>query len=195
MITASTRAVNSGANASYQTLIVVKCRTRSWGATEDGVARSSAVISLLGVTDRSKVRIASSEQLATLHDLVSTQLGAFGNNLVLIVFGLMAFVVCATTWGLVLLRRKDFGRRRALGASRRLVIILVTGQAMILAIAGATLGSAAGVAVLAIVGAPAPNLVFFLATTVLAAFVQCLGTLPPAIAASMQDPVKELRVP
>lgn len=159
------------------------------------MARSSAVISLLGVTDRSKVRIASSEQLATLHDLVSTQLGAFGNNLVLIVFGLMAFVVCATTWGLVLLRRKDFGRRRALGASRRLVIILVTGQAMILAIAGATLGSAAGVAVLAIVGAPAPNLVFFLATTVLAAFVQCLGTLPPAIAASMQDPVKELRVP
>lgn len=156
---------------------------------------AQAVQSVLAVDDPSKVKITTSEALATLRALVQGQLGSFGRNLVVVIFALTAVLVAAILYGLVMLRRKDFGRRRALGASRGLIIALLLAQMAALSIVGAVLGTGLAIVSLRITGDPLPGSAFLLALTVLAVAVGTLAALIPAIAASRRDPLKELRVP
>jgi putative ABC transport system permease protein len=156
---------------------------------------SDAVQSLLAVDDPSKITVATSESLAELRALIEGQLGSFGRNLVVLVFAITAVLVAAILYGLVMLRRKDFGRRRALGASRGLIISLLLSQMAILGAIGAVLGSGVAAVGLTITGDPLPGLEFFVAVSVLAVAVSVGAALLPAIAASRRDPLKELRVP
>jgi putative ABC transport system permease protein len=156
---------------------------------------SQAVQSVLAVDDVTKVKLSTSEQLATLRALVEGQLGSFGRNLVLIIFALTAVLVAAILYGLVMLRRKDFGRRRALGASQGLIIALLLIQVAALALIGAVLGGAGAAIGLAASGDPLPGPVFFAAVGILAISVATIAALLPAVAAARRDPLKELRVP
>jgi len=156
---------------------------------------AQAVHSVLAVDDPSAVKVSTSESLATLRALIEGQLGTFGRSLVIVIFALTAVLVTAILYGLVMLRRKDFGRRRALGASRGLIIGLLLVQMSALSTAGAVLGTTAAIASLKISGDPLPSLEFFVALNILAISVGCLAALLPAIAASRRDPLKELRVP
>lgn len=156
---------------------------------------SQAVQSVLAVDDPTKVKISTSESLATLRALVQRQLGSFGRNLVIVVFAMTAVLVAAILYGLVMLRRKDFGRRRALGASRGLIIGLLLTQMAILSVVGAVLGTGIALVGLAASGDPLPGTAFVAALNVLAVAVGTLAALVPAIAASRRDPLKELRVP
>lgn len=64
---------------------------------------SRAVQSVLAVDDPTKIRLATSESLATLRALVEGQLGSFGRNLVIVIFALAAVLVAAILYGLVML--------------------------------------------------------------------------------------------
>lgn len=156
---------------------------------------SQAVQSVLAVDDPSKVKLSTSESLANLRALVEGQLGSFSRNLVVIIFTLTAILVAAILYGLVLLRRKDFGRRRALGASRGLIVSLLLTQMAALSILGAITGSISAALGLAATGDPLPSLDFFVAVSALAIAVGLVAALLPAIAAAGRDPLKELRVP
>lgn len=156
---------------------------------------ATAVLSVLAVDDPTKVRVSTSESLATLRGLVQGQLGSFGRNLVIVIFGLTAVLVAAILYGLVMLRRKDFGRRRALGASQGLIVALLLVQMAALSVVGAVVGSAAAATGLAATGDPLPGLGFFVAVAVLAVAVGVIAALLPALAAARRDPLKELRVP
>jgi len=156
---------------------------------------ASAVLSVLAVDDSSKVNVTTSESLATLRALVEGQLGTFGRNLVIVIFSLTALLVAAILYGLVMLRRKDFGRRRALGASQGLIVALLLTQIAVLSAIGATIGSAAAAAGLAASGDPLPGPDFFVAVSLLAIVVGTAAGLAPALAAARRDPLKELRVP
>lgn len=156
---------------------------------------SLAVQSVLAVDDPSKISLSTSESLATLRALVEGQLGTFGRNLVIVIFALTAVLVAAILYGLVMLRRKDFGRRRALGASQSLIIGLLLAQMAALATVGAIAGSTAAAVGLAVSGDPLPGLDFFAAVALLAITVGVLAALVPALAAARRDPLKELRVP
>ncbi|NYJ19784.1 FtsX-like permease family protein [Glaciibacter psychrotolerans] len=156
---------------------------------------AQAVQSVLAVDDPTKVKITTSEELATLRALVQGQLGSFGRNLVIVVFALTAVLVAAILYGLVMLRRKDFGRRRALGASRGLIIALLLVQMAVLSIVGTAVGTGLAIASLRLTGDPLPGPAFLSALAVLAVAVGLLAALVPAIAASRRDPLKELRVP
>lgn len=155
---------------------------------------SEAVRSLLAVEDPANVTFSTSEQLAELRGLVENQLGASGRGLILIVFGVAALLISTLLYGLTYMRRKDYGRRRALGASRRLVIGLVLGQTALLAIVGAFLGSCSAVAALAIAGDPVPDAGFITAVGVLAVATSISAGLIPAYLAARRDPIRELRV-
>lgn len=156
---------------------------------------SQAVQSVLAVDDPTKVKISTSESLATLRALIEGQLGSFGRNLVVIIFALTAVLVAAILYGLVMLRRKDFGRRRALGASQTLIVGLLLTQVAALAAIGAIIGSTAAVIGLATTGDPLPDIGFIGAVNILAIAVGLIAALLPALAASRRDPLKELRVP
>ncbi|RFA17795.1 lipoprotein ABC transporter permease [Subtercola boreus] len=156
---------------------------------------TQAVQSILAVDDPTKVTITTSEELATLRSLVQGQLGSFGNNLVLVIFALTAVLVAAILYGLVMLRRKDFGRRRALGATRGLIILLLLMQMAILSVIGTLLGTGLSIISLRITNDPLPSFSFLLALAILAVAVGIVAALLPAVAASRRDPLKELRVP
>lgn len=156
---------------------------------------AQAVQSVLAVDDPSKVKVATSESLATLRALVEGQLGSFGRNLVIVIFALTAVLVAAILYGLVMLRRKDFGRRRALGASRGFIVGMLLAQVAVLSLIGSALGTGVALASLAVSGDPSPGIDFLVALNVLAIAVGCLAALVPAVAASRRDPLKELRVP
>ena len=156
---------------------------------------SQAVQSVLAVDDPTKVKISTSESLATLRALIEGQLGSFGRNLVVVIFALTAILVAAILYGLVMLRRKDFGRRRALGASQTLIVGLLLAQVSILAAAGAILGSVAALIGLRATSDPLPDIGFIVAVNILAVTVGLIAALLPALAAARRDPLRELRVP
>lgn len=156
---------------------------------------AKAVRSLLAVDDPSKVTINTSEAFVTLRALVEGQLGSFGRELVLVIFGIIAIFVASILYGFTMLRRKDYGRRRALGASRTLIFILVLAQMLILALIGATLGLAAAVAALVSTADPVPPMDFIGAVAVLTCAVTVIAATVPALVAARRDPIRELRVP
>lgn len=156
---------------------------------------SQTVQSVLAVDDPTKVTLTTSESLATLRALIQGQLGSFGRNLVIVIFALTAILVAAILYGLVMLRRKDFGRRRALGASQALIVGLLLTQMAALSLLGAALGSGVAAVGLALTGDPLPGVDFFAAVAVLATAVGVAAALVPALAAARRDPLQELRVP
>ena len=156
---------------------------------------SAAVLSILGVVDPAKITVTTSERLASLRALVEGQLGAFGRGLIFAISGVSAALVAAVLYGLVTLRRKDFGRRRALGASRALIVTLLLWQSALIAVAGSMLGIIASSLVLAASGDPLPDLAFLVAVGVLAIAVAVVAAVIPGITAARREPIRELRVP
>lgn len=108
-----------------------------------------------------------------------------------LVLGVGLVIVSVSTYGAVAGRRRDFGRRRALGASRSAIVVLVLVQTAVVACAGAALG--VGVGLWATWSLPSATLVTGVALR--AVLVALLGAVPPALIAALRDPVRILRVP
>lgn len=156
---------------------------------------SDALLSVLAPADPSKITVETSEALAQLRALIQGQLGSFSRGLVLGLLALTGALVAVLLYGLVMMRRKDYGRRRALGATRGLIVILLVTQTAILALAGVAAGMAAAALILVSSGDPLPGLAFTAALGVLALCTALIAALLPAIVASRREPIRELRVP
>lgn len=164
---------------------------------EVGLLRASvsALRSLVHVEQGTSVTISTSEKLAQLRSIIDGQFGDFSRNLVYGVTAVTAALVAAILHGLVLLRRRDFGRRRALGASQHLIVLLLVVQTSILSICAACIGSVIAAALLLFWGDPLPGAEFFAAVIVLATITGLLAAMVPAVFAARRDPLRELRVP
>lgn len=156
---------------------------------------AEAVLSLLAPSDATKITVQTSEALAQLRALLQGELGSFSRGLVLVIVGLTGVLVAITLFGLVMLRRKDFGRRRALGATRSLIVGLLLTQTVMLASAGAIGGIVVSVFALLALGDPLPGPAFMTAIGIVAVSTATAAALPPALMASRRDPLRELRVP
>lgn len=154
-----------------------------------------AVVSLAGVTDVQDLAVSTPEALTSLTEVVSGQLGivsrqqAAGAMLAGLIF--VAVTMYAATSG----RRRDFGRRRALGASRSILVALVIGQALWPATAGAVLGSVAGLTLVYRLTSALPMPSFTIAVAVLVLIIALIAAVPAALSAAFRDPVRVLRVP
>ncbi|MFV0434066.1 MAG: ABC transporter permease [Leucobacter sp.] len=153
------------------------------------------VQSVLGNVDSSVVEIKTSQNLAELKSLVQGQLFSSGRVIVAGVLVLSSLLVCGMLSLLTMLKRKEYGRRRALGASRGFVIALVLAQTVMAASAGAVLGAAISAVTLLASRNPQPEPQFYLAAVFLAVAVSGIGAAVPALLAARRDPVIELRVP
>lgn len=158
-------------------------------------AVSDAVMSVIAADDPTKITAQTSEALATLRSLVEGQLSTFSRALVLALLSVTAGLLAILLFGLVMLRRKDFGRRRALGATRSLIFSLILTQTALLATIGVLIGLAASIVLLIASDDPLPGMTFSVALSVLTLATALLAAAVPAAVASRREPIRELRVP
>lgn len=150
---------------------------------------------LLAAVDPAGVAVTEASDIARLRALVQGQLGGFSRGLTLTLTGVLAVLVGTLQFGLVMIRRKDFGRRRALGATRGLIVGLIALQTVLIACAASVIGAAVALTVLVVGREPVPPVDFIVATMILTVAASGLGALAPGIVASRRDPLAELRVP
>lgn len=158
-------------------------------------ALANAAKGVLAVDDSTGVTVETSEELATLRAMISGQLGGFGRTLSLGIFTLTGMLAAAVLSATIVLRRKEFGRRRALGASQQFVCVLLLTQVGLLSFVGAFIGTIASATILALLGDPLPPLDYLMSVTLIAGFVGMIAGVIPAVAASRRAPILELRVP
>lgn len=106
----------------------------------------------------------------------------------LLVVGLLAALTVRT-------RAPEFGRRRALGASRRGLVGLVLTQGLAVVTPAAVVGAAAGTSIdlVAYGWLVSPPLAWWLVAVLVLG--SCVAQLPSAAAAALRDPVRVLRTP
>lgn len=156
---------------------------------------SEAVSSVLAAEDPTKVTVQTSKALAELRSLIQGQLGTFSRELVLALLALTGVLIAILLYSLVMMRRKDFGRRRALGATRGLIVGLLLSQTALLTCIGIGIGVTIAAATLITTGDPLPGIAFVGALATLALTTTLLAALVPALLASRREPIRELRVP
>lgn len=158
-------------------------------------ATTEAIRPLLGVADASKIEISGSEELANLRALIEAQLGNFGRTSIVGVTVLAGLLVFMIQQSLVVMRRRDFGRRRALGARRSIIVGLLIVQTVLTSTVGALFGGLLGWFALSALQSSQPPPLYFLAVAVLSVCVGGVAAVVPAVLASRRDPIRELRVP
>lgn len=179
----------AGGGATLRSIHVLARRSDQVGALAE------AVTALLGAKDDTAVRIQTSATLAAVRAAVSGELGRFSRRLVLLVLGAGLVLLALNVYGGVMLRRRDFGRRRALGASRSAIVLLILLHTETVAALGAALGSTIGVLLVWRWTGVMPHAAFVVAITTLSLLCAGLAALPPAAFAARRDPIRALPVP
>ncbi len=154
----------------------------------------SSVLQLIAAPDPTALKVSSPTTLANLQDQITSDVAAFGAGLLLLVLAAGAILTTLVVLADTLVRRKDLGRRRALGASRTAIITLVTTRTVLPAAIGALAGTLAGLLLVTRMGAT-PPITFCAGTAVLALLTAALAALAPAVIAAYRDPVAVLRTP
>lgn len=162
--------------------------------TQAVAVAQQVTLGIIAATRPEDLTIQSATALAALQGDIAGDLGLFGRQLLLLILGAGAVLTSVVVLADVLLRRADLGRRRALGATRRGLIALVTLRVLIAAVLGVSLGSALSLAVMRTweVTVPASFVAGIMTLTLLSALAAALG---PATIAATRDPVTILRTP
>ncbi len=158
-------------------------------------ALSRALPALVYAKDPSRLEIDAPQGAIALREVVSGDLGAASRQMMALTLGVGLVLVGVTMFGAVVARRREFGRRRALGATRSTVVVIVLLQSSVAAVSGALIGCTVGLLVVHKQTGTTPDLPFVLALALLAVLLSAIASVPPAIAASLRDPVRILRVP
>ena len=162
---------------------------------QDVAQVADAALALLAPADRTSLAVQTSETLANIRATVQGELGQYGRQLITLVLAAGLVLTGLNIYGTINNRRRDLGRRRALGASRPTIIGLITTQTLLTALLGAAIGSAATNLALTQLGNTPPPLNFTIAIITLATLTATIAALPPATIAAHRDPVTVLRVP
>lgn len=162
---------------------------------QDVAPATVAVGSLLGVSNVGSIRTETSQTLVDIRAAVAGDLGRFSRQLVTIVLGVGLVLIGLNVYGSVTSRRRDFGRRRVLGANRRTIVLIVVVQTLTPAVLGAAVGSAVGIGLVARWAGDTPPFQFILGTAVLTCLISGIASIVPALVAAFRDPISVLRVP
>lgn len=139
--------------------------------------------------------VSTADALIDVRRVVSGQLGRFSRDVVVLVLAVGLLMSAIATFGAVALRRQDFGRRRALGARRADIVILILLQTSVGALIGAVVGCGLGLVIVRGVAGALPTMSFVLAVAVLGTLATLAAALPPAVLAAFREPVSVLRTP
>ena len=164
-------------------------------SAERASALAVAATAVLDPVDPGSVVVQTSEVLVDVRAAVQGELGTWGRNIVMLVLGAGLTLTALNVFGGVTARRRDFGRRRALGASRLDIIGLITAQTFVTAFVGAVIGNLIGTIVIHQVLGTTPDVRFGVAVAILATLAAAIAAVAPAAVAAYRDPVRILRVP
>lgn len=156
----------------------------------------AVAIPALAVADEvNGLEVESPDGAIALREVVAGDLGVASRQLMATVLTIGLVLVGLTMFGAVAGRRRDYGRSRALGASRSTVVVLVLVQTGIAAVLGATVGCLVGLVAVRLMSGGFPDSTFTVGVGLLAVLMAAVGAVPPAIVAARRDPVRILRVP
>lgn len=141
------------------------------------------------------VAVETSEDLRRLQVAISGQMTQSSHAAMLGVLALCAGAVLANVLGFAASRRRDYGRRRALGATRGMLIGLTVGQVLVAGGLGVMVGLLTSLGGIAVRGEAVPTPQYLAALVVLLLAVTGFAALGPALVAAWRDPLRELRVP
>lgn len=158
-------------------------------------ALERAVPTMLHMRDPTQLRIDSPTVLVDLQQVLRGELGDSGRQLMLLALASGLVLIAVALYGATAARKKDFGRRRALGATRSALVVLVLLPTALGALAGVTVGTALGITVVNAMQDAVPSLAFTLGVPTLTTLTALLAAVPPALVAATRDPVRILRVP
>ena len=181
---------NSSADPAALATIVVLART-----PQQVDALTSAVRGLLVDVPPDGASVETSSAMAQLRDAVGGELTKQSRGIVLGLLGAATAATFLNVWGMVLMRRKDFGRRRALGATRLTIVVLIVTQVLLVAIIGAAVGAVGGNLWLARSGGQHPSWPYTVAVAIALVAAAAAAAAVPAGFAARRDPIRELRVP
>lgn len=156
---------------------------------------SDALAEVIQAENRRNVSIEQPKGLTNLRAAVAGEMRQGAQQLTLMVLAAGLILVCITMFGAVAARRRDFGRRRVLGASRSSIVSLVLIQAITAGAIGATLGCLAGLVFMSRTSGLLPGAEFVFGLFCLAIITSAIGSVPPALSAAFADPVRIVRVP
>ncbi len=145
--------------------------------------------------DPSALTVETPAGAIALRDVIAGRLGATSRQLMAVVMGVGAAIVAVTMASATASRRRDFGRRRALGATRSALVATTLAQSSLGALAGIALGTTAGVATLAATTGSLPSWRFVAGVAGLALLLTLTTATPIAAHAAHRDPLRILRVP
>jgi len=149
---------------------------------------------LVHADNAGRLVIESPAALLELRSVLSSQLSADARRFMVAVLAIGLTIVVVTQLAAVAQRRRDFGRRRALGASRSTIVVLVVVQTAVGSGLGVIVGAVVGSTLALRMGGQVPPPLFVLAVSVLAFLASIIASLPPATLAARTDPVRILRV-
>jgi len=128
-------------------------------------------------------------------DVIAGRLGAASRQLMAVIMAVGAVVIAVTVLAATSSRRREFGRRRALGATRSTLVATLLAQTMIGAIPGILIGVAAGLATLHATTGLLPTWRFTAGVAGLTLLLTLAASTPIATLAAHRDPLRILRVP
>lgn len=154
-----------------------------------------AITAALPAVQQAGMTVETPEGALALRSVIAGEIGAGSRQTMALVLAVGLAIVTVTMLGAVSAKRRDFGRRRALGATRSALVVLVLVQTAVAAVAGIALGVAAGLVMVDRVSGTLPSSAFVLGVVGLTGLVALIGAVPPALAAAYRDPLRILRVP
>ncbi|HEX5595497.1 MAG TPA: FtsX-like permease family protein [Micromonosporaceae bacterium] len=156
---------------------------------------AASVVALSDSTRPGEIRVDRSNDIAKLRDGVAGAVEKHGSTIVLSVMLGGALVLALVSLLMVNARRQEFGRRRALGATRLMIVGLVVVQGFMVITTASLLGGAAAAGYLWVRHSVLVPLDFLGWTVVAASLGGVAAQLPSAAAAGFRDPVRVLRTP
>lgn len=156
---------------------------------------SSVIRSLIVTREPGSVTVSSGTQLETLRRTVAGDLSRASRNVALIGLAAGLAATFLSVAGLTAAQRTDFGRRRALGASRSRLVGEVMAHLSIAAFLGALVGCGVGLLTTILTAQPRPGPAVVLASVVLSVEAVVIGATPAVASAARRDPVRVLRTP
>ncbi len=159
------------------------------GRLEDTLATSAPALNPAALT------IETPTGAIALRDVISGSLGAASRQLMALVMGVGAVIIGVTVLSAVVSRRRDFGRRRALGATRSALVGTLLAQVAVGVTFGTVVGTGAGLVTLAVSTGALPSWQFVAGVAGLAILLALATSTPFATFAAYRDPLRILRVP
>lgn len=158
----------------------------------DAARAQDDVLGVIGPSSTSGLQVSSPRALAGLEASVGGQLHRYSAGLLYGLLATGATLIAAIVTAQVLSARRDLGRRRALGATRTALLLLIVAQTALASAVGAVVGS---LTALLLGGGTRPPATFVAGAAVLAVVTALAGAVVPAAGAARRDPVRVLRTP